>query len=89
MKNAYLKKAYLLIDVDISTKPEQVARLLRKKPSISYADAVTGPHDVIAVLEGWDKGGHSSKALNEVKEIAGVRYITTCFTIRAESGNGT
>ncbi len=88
MKNADLKKAYLLIDVDISTKPEQVARLLRKKPSISYADAVTGPHDVIAVLEGWDKGGHSLKALNEVKEIAGVRYVTTCFAIRAESGNG-
>jgi len=83
-----MKKAYLLIDVDTSAKAARIVELLRQKPSISYADAVTGPHDVIAVLEGWDKEGQGLKTLTEVREIAGVRYVTACFAIRTDFSNG-
>ena len=76
-----------MIDVDTSAKAEQIAKLLRHKPTISCADAVTGPHDVIAVLEGWDIGDQSFKTLIDIREIEGVRYVTTCFAIRTEFGN--
>ncbi|MBA7621437.1 hypothetical protein ES703_28799 [subsurface metagenome] len=82
-----MKKAYLLIDVDTRAKAYRVADALRHKPCISFADAVTGPHDVIAVLEGWDKEGQGLKTLTEVREIAGVRYVTACFAIRTDFGN--
>jgi hypothetical protein len=83
-----MKKAYLLIDVDTSAKAEQIAKLLRHKLTISCADAVTGPHDVIAVVEGWDIAGQGLSALSDIREIEGIRYVTTCFAIRAGSGNG-
>ena len=83
-----MKKAYLLIDVDDKGKANQIAELLRQKPSVVLADAVTGPHDVIAVLEGWDTGEYNLQTLACIRKVEGVRYVTACFTVRIESSNG-
>jgi hypothetical protein len=83
-----MKNAYLLIDIEPKTKAYQVASMLRCKPCISFADVVTGPHDVIAVLNGWDsKGCQGFKTVSDIREIEGVKYITACLAIRTEFGN--
>jgi len=82
-----MKKAYLLIDVDNGVKAAQVAEALCKKPCTIFADAVTGPHDVIAVLEGWDVGGQGFSTLSDIRAIKGIRYVTACLAIRTEFGN--
>jgi len=47
-----MKKAYLLIDVESGVKASQVAEALCSNPCVIFADVVTGPHDVIAMLNG-------------------------------------
>ena len=83
-----MKNLYLLIDVDNSSNAHRVAESLRHRPGIIFVDAVTGPHDVIAVVEGWDKGGGYAKTLLDIRGISGVRYITACHAIRTQFNNG-
>ena len=82
-----MKKAYLLIDVDNDIKASQVAEALCNNPCVIFADSVTGPHDVIAVLEGWDVRGRGSSAVADIRALKGIRYVTACFAIRTESSN--
>ena len=82
-----VKKAYLLIDIDNNVKASQVAEALRSSPRVIFADAVTGPHDVIAVLEGGDVRGQGLSAVSDIKALKGIRYITACFAVRTEFGN--
>lgn len=82
-----MRKAYLLIDIDNSVKASQVAEALCNNPCIIFADAVTGPHDVIAILEGWDVRGQGISAVSDIRALKGIRYVTTCFAVRTEFGN--
>ena len=66
----------MLIDVDDKGKANQNAKLLRQKPSVVLADAVTGPHDVIAVLEGWDMGEYNLQTLACIRKIEGASKVT-------------
>lgn len=77
----------MLIDIDNSVEASQVAWSLRNNPCVIFADAVTGPHDVIAVLEGWDVRGQGLSAVSDIRTLKGIRYITACFAVRTEFGN--
>ena len=82
-----MKHLYLLIDIDNTGESFRIAESLRHKPGVSFADAVTGPHDVIAILEGWDNGDDWAKTLMEIKQVQGVRYVTACYAVRKTFGN--
>ena len=82
-----MRKAYLLIDIDNSVKASQVAEALCNNPCIIFADAVTGPHDVIAILEGWDVRGQGISAVADIRALKGISYVTACFAVRTEFGN--
>lgn len=79
-----MRRAYLLIDT-ASGRAWNVAELLRSRLGITFTDAVTGPHSVIAVLEQEDSKTVANTTLEDIRAIEGVRYITTCFAIRAGS----
>jgi hypothetical protein len=83
-----VKNLYLLIDLDTTSRARQVAESLRHKPYVRFVDPVTGPHDVIAVLDGWDNGGQCFKTLMDIQQTEGVRYVTACYAIRPQFGNG-
>ena len=79
---AGMRRAYFLIDVESGCEL-RVAQLLREKLGIALADAVSGPHDVIAVVEGSDVGGTARICVSDIRRIQGVRYATACFAVQA------
>ena len=48
-------KAYVLIETAVG-KTREVAAALRSLKGIYSADVVTGPYDIIAIIEGGDLG---------------------------------
>ena len=78
-----MRRAYLLIDT-ANSRAWNIAELLRNKPGIISVDAVTGSHNVIAILEQGDAKTIANTTLEDIRAIEGIRYITTCYAIRAQ-----
>ena len=79
-----VRRAYLLIDTT-DGKQWKVVWSLRDMPDVAWADAVTGPHKVVAVVEGTDVRAIAQVASVDVAAMDGVACVTTCFAIRAGS----
>ena len=77
------KKAYVLIQTETG-KAEVVARSLRGKPGISAADIVTGPHDVIVVLQGSDPDAIAKIVVNDIQAVKGVHRTITYMVLGEE-----
>ena len=68
-------RAYVLID----TEPEMTARVvrnLRRRDDVLMADAVNGPHGVIAVVEGRNASEVATTILVNIRKLEGVRDFT-------------
>ncbi len=76
-------RAYVLIDVEAG-KAKDVAEIIRGKTGICAADIVTGPHDIIAVVEGPDAEAVAGVVLNEISLIEGVTHTMTCLVMEAK-----
>ena len=74
------RKAYVLIQVETG-KAEKVSQALRDKPGILAADLVIGPHDVIAVLQGFDADAIARIVVNEIQAVKGVNRTITYMVI--------
>ena len=44
--------AYILIETAVG-KSRDIANTLRSVPEVETVDTVTGPYDIIALVEGW------------------------------------
>ena len=77
-------KAYVLIET-AAGKTKQVKRTLSKvkggRASVSAMDAVTGPYDFIAVVEGQTLDGIGSLVTDAIGIIDGVTRTTTCVAV--------
>jgi hypothetical protein len=77
-----MRRVYLLIDT-AKERAGNVAELLRDKPGVMFADAVTGPPscpNVIAVVERTDVETVAHPT-SDIYTIPGVNYITGCYVI--------
>lgn len=72
--------AYLLIEVERG-RAESVVKELKKIKQVKIAHAVTGPYDVIAVVEGKDPEELAKAVLSEVHTVPGVARTLTCFAV--------
>ena len=77
-------KAYVLIET-AAGKTKQVKKTLAKvkspRSSVSAMDAVTGPYDFIAVVEGQTLEAISSLVTDAIGIIDGVTRTTTCVAV--------
>ncbi len=73
-------KAYVLIETAIG-KTQQVVDHLRSMPGVVAADAVTGPYDVIIVVETRDPNEVGKLVMNQIHGLEGVNHTLTCLTI--------
>lgn len=73
-------KAYVLIETAIG-KTQSVVEHLRKLPGVIAADAVTGPYDVIIVVETRDPNEVGKLVMNNIHGLDGVNHTLTCLTI--------
>ena len=64
-------KAFILIDTSPG-KAKEVAQKLRGVSGVIYAHTVTGPHDIIALVESADVSSLGELVVHRIQSVAGV-----------------
>jgi DNA-binding Lrp family transcriptional regulator len=72
-------KAYILIETAVG-KTREVAQQLRKVPGMKSVDVVTGPYDVIALIEARDIASIGEMVTEHV-HFGGVNRTVTCISV--------
>jgi DNA-binding Lrp family transcriptional regulator len=75
-------KAYILIETAVG-KSREVVGALKASPGMQAVDAVTGPYDIIAVLEARDLNAVGSVVTGRVHTIGGILRTVTCLSVTA------
>jgi DNA-binding Lrp family transcriptional regulator len=78
-------KAFVLIEATVG-KTREVIAALDKVEGVKSVEAVTGPHDVIAVIEMPDVNAIADLVTKNIHSISGIARTVTCLTVRLESG---
>ncbi len=73
--------AYVLIKVE-PNKAHTVYKKLKDFSSVVQADAVTGPHDIIAIVESTDVSSLGGFIIDKLLTIDGVKDTLTCHIIK-------
>ncbi len=79
-KSGMPNRAYVLIETGVG-KTREVSENLRVLKGVQSADVVTGPYDIIAVLEGADLGSIGDMVTGEVHTIRGITRSVTCLSL--------
>lgn len=74
-------KAFVLITTSVG-QTKAVLNSLKKMEGIKSADAVMGPYDIIAVVEGESVDTVGKIITEQFHKINGIERTTTCQTIR-------
>ena len=74
-------KAYLLIETKIGESKEVLNKLAQLN-GVKSADPVTGPYDIIAIIEREDLSDIASLVTGEIGSIDGISRNVTCVAIQ-------
>ncbi|MCS7206401.1 MAG: Lrp/AsnC ligand binding domain-containing protein [Dehalococcoidia bacterium] len=75
-----MTKAYILIETAVG-KTRDVVQALRTISGMRSVDAVTGPYDVIAVLEADDLNTIGQTVTEKIHTVSGVLRTVTCLSV--------
>jgi DNA-binding Lrp family transcriptional regulator len=83
-----MRKAYVLIQT-LPGKAKTLAEALHGRSEVTAADVVSGPYDVIAVVQGTDAEAVARVILSDMATMDGLKHVTTCLVIgrKSEQGN--
>jgi DNA-binding Lrp family transcriptional regulator len=73
-------KAFVLIETVVGKTKELVVSL-RKIPGVKSVDAVTGPYDAIAVIEGETLNDIGDIVTSQIHPVAGISRTVTCLAL--------
>lgn len=73
-------RAFILIETAVG-KTRDVAAILTKFEGVQSADVVTGPYDIIAVLESSNMNSIGELLTGNVHSIPGVVRTVTCIAV--------
>ena len=76
-------KAFILIETK-ADKMNEVVTTLRQTEGVKTADSVTGPYDVIAVVEGERLDEIGNIVTGKIQRVPGVSRIVTCLAMLSE-----
>jgi len=71
-------KAFVLIETAVG-RTKEVASALKQLEGVKSADSVTGPYDVIAVIEGESLTDISDLVTSKIYPIPGISRTVTCL----------
>lgn len=74
-------KAFLLVETATGKSSEVVTSFSKLKGVISV-DTVTGPYDVIAILQGQSLNDIGELVTGKINQIAGIYRVATCLVIQ-------
>jgi DNA-binding Lrp family transcriptional regulator len=75
-----MTKAYVLIETAVGRNREVIAAL-RKLKGVSSVDLVTGPYDLIAIVEAETLSEVGDIVTAKIHPIAGISRTVTCLVI--------
>ena len=73
-------RAFILVETEVG-KIREVAEALRNLGGIVSVDMVTGPYDVIAVVDAPDMNAMGTVVTEKVHTISGVVRTVTCVAV--------
>ena len=74
-------KAFVIIEV-ATGKEKQVTANLAALAGVKSADSVTGPYDVIAIIEGKDLTDIGDLITGKIVRIEGIKRTLTCLAVQ-------
>ena len=80
--NSVAAKAFVLIETAVGRTKEVVATLDQLE-GVKSVDTVTGPYDIIAIIEGKNLNEIGELVTGKIHPIAGISRTVTCLAIRA------
>lgn len=76
-----MPRAYVLINVKSQHRVKETLVALRQKKGVESADAIFGPYDVIAVIEGQDLEDLSNTVIHDLYDLGHIEHSTTCIAV--------
>ena len=73
-------KAFVLIEAAVG-KTRDVVAAVQKLPGVREVDPVTGPYDIIVVVEGKDLNSIGELVTASIHPIPGVSRTVTCLAV--------
>lgn len=74
-------KAFVLIETAVGRNKE-VANALKKLKGVKSVDVVTGPYDIIAIMEGESLNDIGDLVTGQIHPITGISRTVTCLAIK-------
>jgi len=74
-------KAFVLIETAVGRNKE-VATALEKLAGVKSVDIVTGPYDIIAIIEGGSLNDIGDIVTGKIHPVVGISRTVTCLAIR-------
>jgi len=74
-------KAFVLIETAVGRNKE-VSTAMEQLKGVKSVDIVTGPYDIIAIIEGESLNDIGDLVTGEIHPIAGISRTVTCLAIR-------
>ena len=75
-------KAFVLVETAVG-KTKEVTTTLKQLEGIKSVDTVTGPYDVITIIEGKTLNDIGDLVTGKIHPIAGISRTVTCLAIQA------
>ena len=76
-------KAFILIETAVGKSKEVVASI-RKLEGVKSVNIVTGPYDVIAIIEAENLNDIGNLVTGKIHPIAGISRTVTCLAIKTD-----
>jgi DNA-binding Lrp family transcriptional regulator len=73
-------KAFVLVEVAVG-KTKEVATVLKQLKDIKSVDLVTGPYDIIAIIETESLNKIGDLVTSNIHPVAGISRTVTCLVI--------
>jgi DNA-binding Lrp family transcriptional regulator len=73
-------KAFVLVETAVGRNKE-VTNALKKLKGVKSVDTVTGPYDIIAIIEGESLNSIGDLVTGKIHPIAGISRTVTCLAI--------
>lgn len=73
-------KAFILIETAVG-RTKQVVSTLQQLKGVKSADCVSGPYDVIAVVEGENLNEIGMLVTDKIQPVSGISRTVTCLAI--------
>ena len=75
-------RAFILIETAVG-KNKEVVDLLGELKGVQSVDTVTGPYDIIAIVEGENLNDIGDLITGKIHPIPGINRTVTCLAIKA------